>query len=499
MNSFTYENQGTSTYLVYRVKETDIIDSMSLGMITNNKIPGLANVSFTQLDNQKFIKFNVSAKVSVDQFFSGVVNRTRLIGVFSGILDALIASEDYMIDAKMIDLNLEHIFTDVSTCETLLICLPIMCDEKENTDYGMFFKNIVFSTQFDQTENCDYVAKIINYLNSAPVFSLYDFKVLIDDLRNMVKNPQLNIQKNVINNPQPAVQHIQQSPVPKKTVHPQQLVHSKVQINKPQPIKIEPVAVTPVQPQILSGNNTNSFAIPNQEKINIDKTSKNKDAKPMSMFYLLQHYNKDNAAQYKAQKAQKKNNNKEFAVPGQDAPPVIQTPQEYKQPIQVSPVQVQPVQAQNIISQSVIPNSVTMQNNIVCKKPSRQSINFGETTVLGNGGSGGETTVLSGGAQQVAVPHLIRKKNNEKIILNKPVFRIGKERSYVDYFIGDNTAISRSHANIISRDEQYFVVDTNSTNHTYINGGMIQSSVETRLSHGDKIKLANEEFEFKIY
>ena len=127
-------------------------------------------------------------------------------------------------------------------------------------------------------------------------------------------------------------------------------------------------------------------------------------------------------------------------------------------------------------------------------------MNFGETTVLG-GGNMGETTVLgvSSAATIQENPHLIRAKNNEKINLNKPVFRIGKEKSYVDYFIGDNTAISRSHANFISRDGEYFVTDTNSTNHTYVNGVMIQSNVETKLVHGDKVRLANEDFEFKLY
>ena len=66
----------------------------------------------------------------------------------------------------------------------------------------------------------------------------------------------------------------------------------------------------------------------------------------------------------------------------------------------------------------------------------------------------------------------------------------------MDYFISDNTAISRSHANVISRDGEYFVVDTNSTNHTYVNGMMIQSNVETKIADGAKIRLANEEFEF---
>ena len=124
-----------------------------------------------------------------------------------------------------------------------------------------------------------------------------------------------------------------------------------------------------------------------------------------------------------------------------------------------------------------------------------------ETTVLVSPMIG-ETTVLVNGqlpGQNQMIPLLIRRKGNEKISLNKPVFRIGKERSYADYFIGDNTAISRSHANIVSRDGEYYLVDTNSTNHTFLNGQMIQSNVETKLAHGDTIRLANEDFEFKLY
>jgi pSer/pThr/pTyr-binding forkhead associated (FHA) protein len=125
--------------------------------------------------------------------------------------------------------------------------------------------------------------------------------------------------------------------------------------------------------------------------------------------------------------------------------------------------------------------------------------NFGETTVLSNVAAGATTVLGVDPASQVATPHLIRTKNNERINLNKPVFRIGKEKSFVDYFIGDNTAISRSHADFTTRDGEYYVTDMNSTNHTYVNGAMIQSSVEVKLVHGTKIKLANEEFEFKLY
>ena len=75
--NFTFETQGTNTYLVYQVGDEDRIDSMSLGMLTNNKIPGLASTIFTQMDMTKYVKFNVSAKISVKQFFNGPVNKKR--------------------------------------------------------------------------------------------------------------------------------------------------------------------------------------------------------------------------------------------------------------------------------------------------------------------------------------------------------------------------------------------------------------------------------------
>ena len=79
--NITYESQGTMTYGVYQIQPNDVLDTLGLGMLTNNKIPGLAATQFTQMDNQRYIKFNVTAKVPVSQFFTGQVNRKRLLGV----------------------------------------------------------------------------------------------------------------------------------------------------------------------------------------------------------------------------------------------------------------------------------------------------------------------------------------------------------------------------------------------------------------------------------
>lgn len=95
-------------------------------------------------------------------------------------------------------------------------------------------------------------------------------------------------------------------------------------------------------------------------------------------------------------------------------------------------------------------------------------------------------------------PTLFRVLTKETISVNKPVFRLGKEKSYVDYFIPNNIAISRAHADIITRGSRYYVMDHNSKNHTYINEEKIRVQCEVEIHNGDKLRLGNEEFVFNV-
>ncbi len=116
-----------------------------------------------------------------------------------------------------------------------------------------------------------------------------------------------------------------------------------------------------------------------------------------------------------------------------------------------------------------------------------------ETSVLGNNS---ETTVLGSG-ELTNYPKLIRVKTKESIEVNTSVFRLGRERSVCNYTISDNTAISRSHADIVLKNGNYYIVDHNSANKTYLNGKMLNAETDYELQNEAKIKLANEEFLFK--
>ena len=117
----------------------------------------------------------------------------------------------------------------------------------------------------------------------------------------------------------------------------------------------------------------------------------------------------------------------------------------------------------------------------------------GETVLLNEGS--GETTLLSETNQSMA--YLIKTRTGEKISIAKKEFKVGKERSKVDYCITNNS-VSRVHAIITFENNEYYVTDNNSTNYTFVNGEAIRASQKVKLSNNDRIKFSDEEFQFKL-
>ena len=124
------------------------------------------------------------------------------------------------------------------------------------------------------------------------------------------------------------------------------------------------------------------------------------------------------------------------------------------------------------------------------------TIDFG-TMVLGDD-SGGTTVLGYDEPEEPVFPVLTRLRTEETFVVNKPNYRIGTEQKYCDLFITDNNFISRSHADIITRDERYYIIDRNSTNKTFVDGKVIPVEKEVEIFFGTEIRLANEDFTFSI-
>ena len=526
MKEFKYENQGASSFLVYQLKEEDVLDNISLNMLTSNKAKGLASTNYMQMDTQRFIRYTITGKITANQFFARPVTKQSFMGIFKGITEAMVSAEEYMLDPACILLDLNQIYTDVSTGETECICLPVE-NEKEEKDQREFLKSVMFQAQFENPEEGSYVARILNYLNSVPVFSSLDFLNLLIEMEREEKKGKKEVAPTVQEGIQQGLSNIGNA-----------IANSSV----------AGMAAGYFEPSSLSstgaGQTDNAAGaeipdipvpddIPKEERI--------------SLFYLLQHYNNNRAKEYMAQQKQlkarkealkqielaKKGGKKKsgLSLPGgkpkaSSAVPKAKKPSSGGFSFQVPGKEagkekagedLSGIKTQTNASSNTPQTNASKANlagakgNLQPAKPSplfshpQEAVgnggrNFGDTTVLHSGFRGEETSVLNytKAPETPKQPYLLRIKNGERIPITGSIFRLGKEEKFVDYVIHDNEAISRSHANIISRNGQYYLQDNNSTNHSFLNGQQCISNVELPLQDKASIRLGNEEFQFLL-
>ena len=101
------------------------------------------------------------------------------------------------------------------------------------------------------------------------------------------------------------------------------------------------------------------------------------------------------------------------------------------------------------------------------------------TTLLVEGDEGGTTLLVEDEEegttllQQEAFPIFERKNTGESVEINKNIFTIGKENES-DFIVSNNKAISRRHAVIEKINGNYYLTDKKSTNHTYLNGEILE-------------------------
>ena len=579
MQGFTYENQGQNTYLVYQFDDRPI-DTMALGMLTNNKIKGFAPAIYTEIDNQKFIKYNVSSHVTLSKLFMGDVRKMRLLKTFVNIVDAMQMLDAYMLDRRTIMLDRDYIYVDASTSDVSMICVPVV-DEFAPIDEREFFKNIIFSVSFAANENGDYVARILAYLNSVELFQLQDFKKMLEGLMSeqpaagmqnvqpamgapyMQNNPyqqtpagapaqpQMNMKPAVMQQPVPPVQpqnrptDIGQEPAIQNvyvssgaSAKDIKLAKREEMLKQQEEERAREMAKNPIAPEnvdmgfAVPGMSTNQYASKPKAAAPAKKASKGKknsgsSEDDISLFYLMQHYSKENKEKYKAAKERKKSGNtateapiakKQASVIKPVAASAVQQPP-VGNPYQAAPVQPQtPAMANPYQTAPAQPQAPAMSNpyQTAPAQPQASVMNnpypapqmpamggmqddYDQTTLIKNTGNTDDagTTVLNAATKVERHPYLYQVKNGRKIYLDKKTNRIGKNREVVDICIDGNPAISRCHAIFYRVDDACYIEDLNSTNGTFVDDQQITSNCKTMVRVGSRVKLGDEEFELR--
>ena len=486
------ENAGRSTFLVYKMQENDELDSIGLGMIENNSISGVLPIALNHFDDEMRLTFNITSQISLEKLLMGKISRKKILTVFMSICDAFLESEEYLLEDNFFLLDNKYIYTNASNGKASLIYFPII-READPVNLPAYFKELIFSIQSDPDENCDYVAKIISFLNSRDGFDLLKFRELLYFLRQTDESQKKTARVQdmwIVNNND--FFH-----VPEKEVK-EQILNDNSQ-------------TAPSVPASKSKDDHNfDFVYPdtdigNSPADNVD--SPEHANKKKSLFGGL--FKKKNTKTEKKSLFGKKKEIKEevlpafdFAIPDQD----INSGAKYKKDDSIiwelpDPQNNIGVSGNNQKTQKAVNQAVS---GIAINKKQKEYDEDAGYTIMGSYDDPDEedltqldmTSPDESEKQRNRSASLTRISNGERMEISGDMIRIGRQRDAVDFMVTGNKSVSHTHADIIRRYDNYYICDLNSKNHTYLNGDELVSGREYLLHTGDEIRLSNEEFVF---
>ena len=428
---FNYENRNNKSYLIYEIEKPEKIDRFEQSMMASNKIDGLLEFIYSNIDDKYYFKYDITSKISLKMYLDRCNDEEKLIKIFINIFKLFIETEDFMLLKEHLFLHDDYVFIDVSSLQLYFICLPI-----ENT--------------FSENEIDPRIIKLfINKLLNKLIIDRFENKPLASLLKEfLAKEEFLNIEETI-----------------------------KVLKNMLQDKKNKAVV----------------------------SASKSEHLEDKSDFKKIELENADNFKERKIRKINQ--DNFDFLIPGQEKNTYkVKIKKEKKKKINIKEIFNLSSFVDNKKEYSKKENKKNNNEAIIENKNDKTSdhaeeISYNKTVIIKNSADNGKTVLLNAlnSGLYPSMPYLIRKKNSEKINISSNLYRIGKDIDYVDYVIQDNPTISRAHADIIKINNDYYLQDNNSKNHSYINEIMLSDGQAAKLEHNSEVRLSDELFIFKLY
>ena len=498
MGTFTYENQGTYTFLIYTADSDEVMDTVAVGMTTNNKLEGIISPGIQQKNMTMVCKYNITSMTALEDVLLGVINRKKLIALLESMTKSLLYAQQYLLSEEDFLLDTAHIYVDASTGQASLIAKPVIMPG--GSSYQNFIKVVLNSVISDESEDCTYIVKIRNYVNRRDVFS---YEGLLDVLHKLESTGNSVYTRADITPKQE--KPVAEQPMPEQSM-PQQ--------PNPQQTAGNPmVSKTPTVPDIPNiPNNQNvsnapkGMTIPQilqtpKKETQIPKQPKEEKEKGFGLGKLFGKKEKESNPQ------KKQSSPLNFAYPGKAAAESVGNPVGMAIPgrsnLNAQPVSAPkpqapaPVQSANVPQQQM-QQPVQAQQGRPAQQVSYVEEDYGNTIMMSD--DDGATVLLTGDEEALNISgaarrvYITREKNQQKMEIAKPMFKLGRSADTADFYVAGNGMVGREHAFIIQEDEHVFIKDNNSKNHTYVNDEMVRAGERVELKDQDVVRLADENF-----
>lgn len=515
--NFKARNIGEEKYLTYTMGEDCELDEDVLDYCEENNLKELVDIIYEEDDDYDYLTYDITGKVSLEEYIAGEMKTEQVLFLVRNIAANLISFKEQAIQLSYILLNRNYVYVG-ENMELQYVCLPIESKAQVAAEFKSFVRQLLANMRYDVEEELSYVGKLLTYINSdsfnlrglvglaealmeeagltfeetasidadgvevvseEPVFAEEEASNVSDFMNSMDDAGELpEIGDDEEDEPEEAVEEEEELdsilPAGMSAVKEEEeipTIAEPILEAKPVEAKEEEPKPTIAKPQ---SKETDVDIIKSRikELVGSVPTLRTKE-EPVGEIKTLDDL--DNVLGTNRPPSIKKN------VVKVNRAALIQSAAEHEG-------ETEKLEGPGPIA---VPEEVAVPAEAPAEEEKPKSNSILSKTVA-------DTPRTSIFNAPKAMPYLIRVNTEERIMLGKVMFKIGKASRGVDYTVDGNGAISRQHAVIIQKDGVCYIKDNKSTNHTYVNDKMVEEGVEEILTHDSKIRLGDEEFLFKI-
>ena len=538
--SFKVRNIGSEKYLSYILNDDCEFDEELLDYLEENKIPELIDIIYEEDDENDYLTYNVTGRTTVDALLSNTVNAEKILGIVRGVASGIVNLRDLGIPASYVILHKGFTYVNPVTYDVGMLCVPVEADANINAEFGTFVKDILTSVKYDDSEDCNYVARLLNLLNTDK-FTVRNFYSQLTELMEsagmQVEEKFLDIDGDI----SVSQSTVDTSPDTSMDDLPE---YKDVSFGEDDGSEEEDDTVADVDSLF--------------KDLTFDDSEKQEEGKSVSdgidmsvfddsVFDDLETENVDDDSDYtealtsdvevpepqepKTQSsltevAQTTDGVMEVELERQEEqiPVLISTDEVMDNPpvvknikinrakiIQKAVVDAEESRIDNPTEQITAPQYMngeavepeTNMDPVTSKVETEEKKGTGSTVELTGGmnvvkDSDSEVAAAVSKGVPKAMPYIVRVNTGERVMINKAVFKIGKAGRGVDYHVGGNGAISKVHIIIYQREDGCYLKDNKTTNGTYLNGQRLDDNGEMKLSNDAMISIGGEDFIFKL-
>lgn len=547
---------GQEKYLTYTMGEDCELDEDVLDYCEENKPAELVDIIYEEDDDYDYLTYDISGKSSLDNFIKSSAKCEQVLMLLRNIANSLISLKEQTVHLNYILLNRNFVYVDDSL-DVKFLCVPVESKASLATEFKGFVRELLANMIYDVDENLDYVGKLLTYINGES----FNLRGLIGLAEALMEESGISYEE-VSGIEADGVEVMASSPVEevKTEGNLSDFMNSDEGADEPlpeigddeddgeqeeqtdeqqdeQPEEIEsivpdkfkedsdmPGADSDEEEQKGSSDEQKEVPVADREQVdeaeetekaegavdNKEAVEKNSTPESTPTVSVKETDVDVIKSRLKAivEGDSKKNDKSIKSIEDLDnilnRPPtvkknvvkvnraaLIQSAAEHEEESgeEISTIPV--VEEQSSQAKTVAVEEIASDMNVEKENKPKSSSILSKTVEMA-------MTPFTTAAVVKVNPYLIRVNTEERIMINKPIFKLGKSARGVDYTVGGNGAISRQHAIIIQKDGVCYIRDNKSTNHTYVNDRMVEEGVDEILTHDSLIRLGDEEFRFKI-